>query len=506
MLLDQAGGATPPALSLRGVCKAFPGTVALDDVDLEVLAGEIHALVGHNGSGKSTLVKVLAGYHGADGGTAVVGGVPLLMSQGDRRAAGLRFVHQNAGLVESLTVADNFRLCALGGRLRRLDRREEHQACSRALRALGYDIAPSAPVASLSAAERTAVALARALEGWQHEVRLVVLDEVTASLPGPEATRLLAALRTVRATGVAVLLVSHHLDEVLEIADTVTVLRDGRKVVSTPAAGLTHDRLVELMLGRTVDRAPDRGLAGRQDRPPLLEVRALGGSVLGGLDLDVRPGEVLGVAGLTGSGREELAGLLSGRLPRQGTVTLDGAPLPAGDARAAIAAGVCCVPADRAGQALLGQGTVRENLTLADLSAFWARGRLQQRRERTEAREWCERLEIRPGRSEDPVTGLSGGNQQKVVLARWLRLAPRVLLLDEPTQGVDVGSKADIHALIDRAAADGAAVVVCSSDAEELARVATEVVVLHRGCETARLRGHDLTVASIEQRQLLAHA
>jgi ribose transport system ATP-binding protein len=214
---------------------------------------------------------------------------------------------------------------------------------------------------------------------------------------------------------------------------------------------------------------------------------------------------VLGVAGLTGSGREELAGLLSGRLQGTGSVLLGGVPLPTGDVGAALAAGVCCVPADRAGQALLGSGTVRENLTLGDLSPFWSRGWLRHRRERAESRRWCEQLEVRPGRSEDLIASLSGGNQQKVVLARSLRLSPRVLVLDEPTQGVDVGSKADIHALIDRAARDGAAVVVCSSDAEELERVASEVVVLHRGSEAARLRGDDLTVAAIEQQQLLAH-
>jgi len=180
--------------------------------------------------------------------------------------------------------------------------------------------------------------------------------------------------------------------------------------------------------------------------------------------------------------------------------------LAPGDARAAVARGVCCIPADRAAQALLGTGTVRENLTLPDLSSFWQRGRFRHGRERSVSRHWCGQLEIRPGRTEEPVLGLSGGNQQKVVLARWLRLAPRVLVLDEPTQGVDVGSKADIHALIDRAAADGAAVVVCSSDAEELARVAMHVVVLHRGRQVARLSGDELTVAHIEQQQLLVHA
>jgi ribose transport system ATP-binding protein len=502
VLIDQSG----PALSLRGVSKSFPGTVALDAVDLDVTPGEIHALVGHNGSGKSTLVKVLAGYHAADAGSASLGGAPLSLRQGDRSKDGIRFVHQSSGLVEALSVAENFRLCTPSSRLRPLDRGDERMAAAEGLRALGYDVDPSVPVAALSAAERTAVALARALDGWQDGVRLVVLDEVTASLPGPEVERLLAALRKVRATGVAVLYVSHHLDEVLDLADTVTVLRDGRKVVTTASQGLTHDGLVELMLGRSVDDPPARVDQDEAASVSLLVARDLGGSVLSTLDLDVRAGQVLGVSGLTGSGREELAGLLSGRLPRLGTVTVEGRLVPPGDARAAISAGLCCVPADRAGQALLAHGTVRENLTLADLALFWKRGRLRRRAERSESAAWCERLDIRPGRGEDPVAGLSGGNQQKVVLARWLRVAPRVLVLDEPTQGVDVGSKADIHLLVDKAAAEGAAVIVCSADAEELARVATEVLVLHRGAEAVRLRGEDLTVANIERQQLLAHA
>ena len=493
------------ALSLRGVVKRFPGTLALDDVDLEVAPGHVHALVGHNGSGKSTLVKVLAGYHVPDAGTAHVDGTPMQLGQGDRRAAGLRFVHQSSGLVESLSVADNFRLCTASRRLRRLRRGEERREAEQALAALGYSIDPSSPVGALAAAERTAVALARALEGWEDEVRLVVLDEVTAALPGPEVERLLAALRAVKETGVAVLFVSHHLDEVLDIADTVTVLRDGRRVTTTPASELTHEGLVELMLGRVVDRAPCRPEPVASEGPALLEVRELGGRLLSTLDLKVRPGEVLGVAGLTGSGREEVACLLSGRLPRLGTVTVQGDVVPPGDARAAVSSGLCCVPSDRAAQALLTQGTVRQNLTLANLKPFWRRGRLRHRHERAEAARWCGDLEIRPGRTEEAVLGLSGGNQQKVVLARWLRMTPRVLVLDEPTQGVDVGSKADIHLLIDRAAAEGSAVVVCSTDAEELARVATEVVVLHRGCEAVRLTGDGITVADIERAQLLAH-
>ena len=236
---------------------------------------------------------------------------------------------------------------------------------------------------------------------------------------------------------------------------------------------------------------------------PRLVTRRLLGTTVRDLDLEVAAGEVLGVAGLTGSGREEVAGLLAGRLPRGGTVAVDDAIVPPGDARAAIDAGLCCVPAERATQAVLPGASVRENMTIADLSTFWRGGRLDGRAERHETRKWIGELDVRPAESEKLITELSGGNAQKVVMARWLRVEPRVLVLDEPTQGVDVGSKADIHRLVDAAAASGAAVVVCSTDTDELARLATRVVVLRRGRVGAELVGADIETSHIEQEQLL---
>ena len=493
-----------PALLVRGLTKVFGAQRALDSVDLTVEAGEIHALVGHNGSGKSTLVKILAGYHQPEpGACAEVAGRELALGSAEAaRAAGLRFVHQNLGLVGAMTVSDNFRIAGGGRWLAPLRRRAERAAARRAVAAIGYDISPTAAVADLTEAERTAVAVARALEDFDG-VPLLVLDEPTASLSAPEVERLFAAIRRVADDGTAILFVSHHLDEVLGLADTVTVLRDGRRVATRPARGLGHDELVELMLGRRLldSVATKEETAAPEAAHPRMVVSDLRGRTVAGLDLDVRAGEILGVAGLTGSGREEVASLLCGRLPRGGEMTVDGVPVPPGDPHAAVNAGIAYVPADRA-DATMPRAPVRENLTLADLAPFWRGGRLRRGAEQRESERWIRTLDVRPAHPERSIAELSGGNQQKVVLARWLRTAPSVLVLDEPTQGVDVGSKADIHRLIDDAAAAGTAVVICSTDDDELARLATEVIVMRRGKASVRLTRSEASSERIEQEQL----
>ncbi len=350
--------------------------------------------------------------------------------------------------------------------------------------------------------------MARALDdqGTTGPAPLLVLDEPTASLSAGEAQRLFGAVRRVAAAGTAVLFVSHHLDEVLGLCDRVTVLRDGRRVDTRPAAELTHEALVELMLGHGVEHSgPTRPVGdgvGSRDRPRAWSSEGLFGATLSGLDLEVAAGEVLGISGLTGSGREEVAGLLAGRVPRGGAVDVDGVPVAPGDPRTAIAAGIGYVPAER-DRALLPRSGVRENLTLADLRPFRRGPRLHRGAEREETRRWITALGIRPADPERPVAQLSGGNQQKVVLARWLRTHPAVLVLDEPTQGVDIGAKADIHRLIEEAAAAGAAVVVCSTDDAELARLAGAVLVLRRGRAATRLTGAEVTDKRIEH-ELLA--
>jgi ribose transport system ATP-binding protein len=498
------------ALRIRNLSKTFPGQRALDAVDLEIAPGEIHALVGQNGSGKSTVVKILAGYHHPDrDAVAEVADVPFdLGSASAAAAAGLRFVHQDLGLVEAMTVADNFRMNRRLRALAPLRRGEDRRAARDAMSALGYDVDPARRVAELAESERTAVGVARALDGAGADGRfpLLVLDEATAALPGPEVERLFGALRRVAASGTAVLFISHYLDEVLSIADRVTILRDGKRVATAASVDLSHERLANLMLGRELvaeaaahTRLEPAAAGGR----PALAVHGVGGAELAPLNLAVQPGEVVGIAGLTGSGRDELASLLSGRRLRVGEVLVDGRPIPPFDPRAAIDAGLCAVPADRANDALFRLSTLRENLTIGDLRPFWSGRRLHTRAEKDHAKVWIEELDVRPARSEAIIGELSGGNQQKVVMARWFRCTPRVLVLDEPTQGVDVGSKADIHRLVDLASTRGTATVVCSSDSAELERLCSRVIVLQRGVVIAELRGAEITSERIEETQLL---
>jgi ribose transport system ATP-binding protein len=494
------------AFCVSQMSKTFPGQVALVDVDIEIHEGEIHALVGQNGSGKSTLVKILAGYHRPDPGATVSvrGQAFALGSAASARAAGIRFVHQDLGLIEALSVAENFHLTLDTGRaFSRVARKSERQVARQALANLGYDISPEVIVGQLADSERTAVAVARALHDLPARTGMLVLDEATASLPGPEVERLFMALRRVAASGVAILFISHYLDEVLRLADRVTVLRDGRRIATTAVGELSHDRLVELLLGRQLlaDLGTELGSAAAV-ADPVLVVRGVNGTIVVDLDLDIHPGEIVGVAGLTGSGREEVAGLLAGRLPRHGSVRVDGCEVRPLDPTSAVRLGMCLVPADRKAHALMPTADVRENTTLVDVSAFWSKGVLRRQPEVAEVRRWITELDIRPNQPDAVVATLSGGNQQKVVMARWLRIEPRVLVLDEPTQGVDVGSKADIHRLVDRAAADGAAVVVCSTDSAELARLASRVLVLQRGRVAGELKGSDITVERIEQLQL----
>jgi ribose transport system ATP-binding protein len=479
------------ALSVRGLSKTFGGQRALIDADLDVEPGEIRALVGENGCGKSTLIKILAGFHEPDdGGTAEAAGVPLALGHpGAGEAAGLRFVHQDLGLVAGLDTVDNL---ALGPgyeahRAGLIDWRTERRSARKALRALGYDVDVRLPVGQLSISERTAVAVARALSRQRGEATMLVLDEPTANLPGAEAARLFSLIRTVRDSGVAVLFVSHHFDEVFGLADTVTVMRDGRIVATRAVAGITEPELVELVIGRPLElHDPAEASIARADA--MLSVRGVRGQVIDGVDFDVHAGEVVGVAGITGSGREELAGLLFGGAPRSGTVTVAERDVPPQRPDRAIAAGMGLVPAERHANAAFLAASLRENVTMVDVRRHVVAGLLRKRRERSDVVHWLERLQVRPARSEAAMAELSGGNQQKVVLARWLRQEPRVLVLDDPTQGVDIGAKAEIHGLIDQAAARGMAVLVLSSDHEELARLCHRVLVLRSGVVTDELQ------------------
>jgi len=471
-------------LQIWSLSKTFPGQVALHEATFDVEEGEVHALVGQNGSGKSTLIKVLAGFHQPDPGHHVtmrdeafdIGNAQAA------QAAGIRFVHQDLGLVEAVSAVENLAL-GFGYRTgfgRRIKWREETKRAKQALLDLGFDINVRVPVAALGGAARTGVAIARALQDAEQNISILILDEPTASLPGADVDRLFEAVRRLKARGISVVFVSHHLEEVFEIADRVTVLRDAKVVATKNTSELDMASLIELIVGHKVTAASvDRQID--QSAAPRLEVRGLTGMGLNDVSFEVRPGEVLGVAGLTGSGRDTLIPSLSGAIDRLGDVLVDGAPLKAGDPSTSIASGLAFVPADRLRNGIISLMSVRSNTTLADVKRNKTGLRLNHKKEKAETNDWIRSLSVVTTGSEAPISTLSGGNQQKVMMSRSFRLNPKVLLLDEPTQGVDIGAKEEIHTFVDSAAASGSAVLVASTDSAELARLCDRVIVMHKG-------------------------
>jgi ribose transport system ATP-binding protein len=489
------------ALTVTNMSKSFAGPRVLDSVSMSVEPGEIRALVGENGSGKSTLIKILAGFHLPDEGSAEVGGEALQLGRGEAsEALGLRFVHQDLGLVNNLDAVDNIALGvgypSFRGRIRW---RQERKRTRAALAELGYEFDIRRPAGSLAMSERTALAVARALTPRQTPAKVLILDEPTANLPAAEAQRLFQLARRVADSGVAVMFVSHHFDEVFELAQSVTVLRDGKHVITRPVAGLTEDQLIEQVIGRQLEQITHDAKAAEQ-RDVVLQVSGLGCDVLTNVDMVVHSGEIVGIAGITGSGRDEMATALFGGIDRAGEVTINGASVPKLRPDRAMAMGMGLVPAERHANAAFMTSTLRENITVVGTALHWHNGILSKGRERSDVAVWLERLDVRPRNSEFTMSDLSGGNQQKVVLARWLRMGPKVLVLNEPTQGVDVGAKSDIHKLIDEAAADGTAVLVISTDHEELVRLCHRVLVLRRGKIADEISGgrmdHDLITAA----------
>jgi ribose transport system ATP-binding protein len=493
-------------LRIEHLSKTFPGQAALVDVDLSVRAGEVHALVGQNGSGKSTLIKVLAGYHQPDpGASAWVEGEPLALGDGQAAAAaGIRFVHQDLGLVGSLSTMENLALSTgfRTGAGRHILWKEERRHASEALAALGAPrLDVRAPVATLPPAQRTAVAIARALVGWEQGAKLLVLDEPTATLPGDDVHRLFEVIHRLKERGVSILYVSHHLDEVFELADRVTVLRDARRVDTVPVGELDHDRLIELMIGHRLEASSSSDAA--IDARRVLSVRDLAGGSVHGIDLDVHEGEIVGLAGITGSGREHVLALIAGQIPRiAGVVVLEGKTIENYRPQQAIRAGVAFVPAERGVRGAIGTFSVRENLSICDLSPHFVGGRLRRSREVAETKTWISRLSIKTTSTETRIGSLSGGNQQKVMFGKALRLSPKLLLLDEPTQGIDVGAKDQIHRLVDEASANGVATLVASTDTDELVRLCHRVLVMADGRISQVLTGQDIATERIEHTQL----
>jgi ribose transport system ATP-binding protein len=470
----------PPRLEMRNVWKRFGATTALADVSLAVQAGEVHALVGENGAGKSTLMKVLSGAVRPDAGQMRLDGRPFAPSDPlAARAAGVAMIYQELNLAPHLTVEENITLGAerqTAGVIRRAAHRQ--RIADIFARLQRPDLRPDTPVRRLSAAERQLVEIARALLA---DARVLVMDEPTSSLGLADIEQLFAVIGRLRAAGVAIVYISHFLEEVQRVAQRYTVLRDGRNVETGAMADATLSRLVERMIGRRLDEMFPR--VAHQIGPPVLEVRALSGRRLPiAVDLTLHRGEILGLAGLVGAGRTELLRCIYGLEPvRDGTVrvaTLTGGRVTPG---ARLRQGVGLLSEDRQAEGLALSRSIADNITLSRLSPLARWGWINPRAVRRAAAEWIQRLDIRTRGTEQRVRDLSGGNQQKTALARLLHHGVDVLLLDEPTRGIDVASKAQIYQLIGELAARGKAIVMVSSYVPELLGICDRIAVMHRG-------------------------
>ncbi len=493
---------TTTLLEMRGIVKSFPGVRALDGVDLDVRAGEVHCLLGQNGAGKSTLIKTLSGAHQPDDGEIAWRGEPVsLRTPAVATSLGIATIYQELDLVDGLSVADNIHLgherATLG-----FSRRAEMLDSARALLGrLGHgELDPAREVGSLPSATKQIVSMARALS---HEARLIIMDEPSAVLAHDEIEGLFRVIGQLTEQGIAVVYISHRLEEIREIGDRVTVLKDGRTVAGgLPAQETPTARVVSLMTGRDVEYAfPPRPREGAHDgRPELLRVENLARpGEFDNVSFSVREGEIVGLAGLVGSGRSEILQAVYGASkPTAGRVLVDGVPLRPGGVRAAVRAGMGLAPEERKSQALVQYESIARNVSLASLGRYSRLGWVDRAREHTAATEATDALQLQPADTRRPVRVLSGGNQQKAVVARWLLADCRLLLLDEPTRGVDVGARAEIYALVRRLADSGVGVVVVSSEIPEVLGLADRVLVLRDGHVV-----HQADAREIDEHQVL---
>lgn len=481
-------------LAVQGIGKSFGATRALDDVSLEVASGTVHAFVGENGAGKSTLGKIIAGVMAPDHGSLVLRGESVAFAS--PRAAlerGIALVAQEVALVPHLTVIENVFLGTEPNRAGFISRAAMAERFDRLASETGFDVPGSARVGRLALAKQQQVEVLRALA---RDAALLVLDEPSASLSAAEVDRLHAIVRMLTAGGRTVVLVSHFLREVLDLADTVTVLRDGRHITTGPASDATEDSLIAAMLGRSVGRVYPAHRPAAADAPVLLSVRDLHAPGVHGVDLDLRAGEIVGLAGLIGAGRTELARAIYGAAPRSpAAVSLAGSPL--GDRPAAsIRGGLSMIPESRKDDGLLLGRPVRENVSLSSLGRFSRFGLVRRGREAMQVRDALSRAAASAAPAQ-PAGSLSGGNQQKLLFARALLAAPGVLIADEPTRGVDVGAKRDLYALLVELAASGMAVLLISNEMEEILGMSHRVLVMRAGRIVADLVGADATESAI---------
>ncbi|MFF5932819.1 sugar ABC transporter ATP-binding protein [Streptomyces sp. NPDC012508] len=469
---------------MSAITKSFPGVRALDGVDLDVAPGEVHCLLGQNGAGKSTLIKVLAGAHQPDGGSITWRGEPVqLRSPIAAMRLGIATIYQELDLVEGLSVAENVHLGHEPTTAGFVVRGRAARASTAALlKRLGHpEIDPGRRVGELSAAQQQIVSMARALS---HDVRLIVMDEPSAALDPDEVDNLFRIVADLTADGVAVVYISHRLEEIRRIGDRVTVLKDGRAVAGgLPAASTPTRDIVALMTGRNVEYVFPPRPAEPPAAAPVLQLQGLAREgEFAPVDLEVRPGEIVGLAGLVGSGRSEILETVYGaRKATAGRVVVDGRALRPGSVRDAVRAGLGLAPEERKAQGLLMLESVTRNVSVSTLARFSRAGWIDRTGEREAARAATRELSLRPDNPDAPIRTLSGGNQQKAVLARWLLRGCRVLLLDEPTRGVDVGARAELYAVIRRLADDGLAVLLVSSEVPEVLGLADRVLVLREG-------------------------
>jgi len=486
-------------LRLTGIRKSFPGVQALSSASLELAAGELHALVGENGAGKSTLIKILTGVHERDAGTIELAGRPVAFtSPVAAQLAGIATIYQEFTLAPTLSVAANI---FLGHeRLRRglIDQRLEYRRTTDVLTRLGARIDPHATVSDLTVAQQQIVEIARALV---RDARILVMDEPTAALAPQEVGHLCGVLRELSHRGMGIIFISHRLDEVLTIADRITVMRDGATISSRPSSEFTRISLIEQMVGRPIEHEYPKQVVATGDT--LLDVRGLCGGIVRDVSFAVRRGEIVGLAGLMGAGRTETVRLLFGADRMEGgEVFLDGHPAGAMSPHDAIAAGICLLTEDRKEQGLILGASARDNFSLANLPRWSRFGWVDRSRERQRFAERVADLNIKLAHAEQRAEELSGGNQQKLLVARWLETNSRVIIFDEPTRGIDVGAKYDMYVLIGELAAQGKAILVVSSALPELLGICDRIIVMRRG----RIAGEVADVVHATQEQLMALA
>jgi ribose transport system ATP-binding protein len=496
-----------PFLEMRNISKTFPGVKALDGVNLQIRQGEVLALAGENGAGKSTLMKILTGVYTPDpGGSILIEGNEIALRDSNHaRALGIGIIYQELSVVENLSVAENLFLAREPlNRVGLLDRARMNSEAKKMLEMIELDLDPSARVSELSVGQQQMIEIAKALA---YQSKVIIMDEPTASLSHHETRTLLGLIKRLRDRKIAVVYISHRLEEIFELADHVTVLRDGRTVDTSPIAEVTRDSLVRMMVDRELSELYP-GSASHASAEPVLEVRDLSLRAVKGAEARIRNisftlhhGEILGVAGLVGSGRTEIMEMIFGMRPCTGSIAIEGKPVTIRNPHDAIEQGIGFVTEDRKAQGLVLGMSVRENFSLTHLKRYSPFQFLQRAKEDASCKQFVRSLGIKTPSTEQKVVNLSGGNQQKIVIAKWVARNPKVLIVDEPTRGIDVGAKAEVHALLARLASEGIGIIVISSDLLEVLAVSDRILIVREG----RLNG-EMTREQATQERVMAAA